>query len=120
MRKAKVIVGLAVLALAASVGWQVAACKLANTELQDDLKDMASQAGTKIGLVALKSDDDLRSAVIAKAAEHGIQLKPEQVIVRRDPKESSVYLAAEYDSRVNLLGFSFRLHFTPSSAKYSP
>lgn len=61
----------------------------------------------------------MTQAVIRKAREHGIELRPDQITVRRVGEEprSTFYLAADYDSRVNLLLFSLSLHFTPSSQK---
>lgn len=119
MRKIKIIVGLAFLVLALIAGWQIAACELANLELQSDLRDLAAQAGARIGLNAVSSDEELRADVILKDKEHEIQLEPEQVTVQRlsTGSASTVYLAADYKARVNLLGYSFTLHFIPSSRK---
>ncbi|MGD1211809.1 MAG: hypothetical protein ABR973_10695 [Candidatus Acidiferrales bacterium] len=50
MRKAKLILGLAVLALAIIAGWPIASCELANLELREDLRDLAAQNGARIGL----------------------------------------------------------------------
>jgi hypothetical protein len=117
MGKAVLILGLAVLVLAMIAGWQIASCELANFELQEDLTDLAAQAGAGIGLVAPSTDEDLRGAVIRKAREHEIQLTPNQVTVQRmaTAEKSVVHLAVDYQERVNLLGFSFTFHFTPSS-----
>ena len=119
MGRAKVILGLAVLALAAIAGWQIGSCEVANLALQGDLRDLAAQVGTRIGLDAQSTEEELRNAVIRKAQEHDIELEPGQVTVRRmgTGTSSTVYLAADYKARVKLLGFSFTLHFTPSSAK---
>jgi len=32
-------------------------------------------------------------------------------------KTEAIFLEAEYDARINLLGYSFSLHFSPSSTK---
>ena len=118
-RKAKILLGLAVLALAVAVGWQIASCEIANLELQTDMRDIAAQVGARIGLEAPNSDEDLRNAVIHKAREHDIQLEPGQVTVQRttNGKTLTIYLAADYKARVNLLLYSITLHFTPSSTK---
>jgi hypothetical protein len=115
----KVLLGLAVLVLAVAVGWQIASCEIANLELQADMRDIAAQVASRIGLEAPNSDEDLRNAVIHKAEEHDIQLEPGQVTVGRtgSGKALAIYLAADYRARVNLLVYSFALHFTPSSAK---
>jgi hypothetical protein len=119
MGKVKLILGLAVLALAIIAGWQIASCELANLELHEDLHDLAAQAGVRIGLVSSSTDDELRDAVIRKAKSHEIQLEPEQVTVQRTGTVTApvIYLVADYKVRVTLLGCSFTLHFNPSSAK---
>ena len=117
MRRFKIILGIALLALVTATGWQIGAWEIANASLQEEMRDMASQSGTHIGLVAPPSDDDLNAAVVRKAKEHGIDLAPAQVTVRRiNPGEkSTLSLAADYTVPVNLLLFSFHLHFAPSS-----
>jgi hypothetical protein len=119
MGKAKLILGLAILGLAVVAGWQIASCEIANLELQADMRDIAAQGGPRIGLEAPSSDEDLRNAVVHKAEEHDIQLEQAQVTVQRtgSGKTLAIYLAADYKARVNLLLYSFSLHFTPSSAK---
>ena len=119
MGKPKIILGLAVLGLAVIAGWRITSCELANLELQSDLRDFAAQVGARIGLDAPRTDEDLRAAVIRKAKEYEIQLEPEQVTVQRTGtgNASVVYLAVDYKVRVNLFGYSFTLHFTPSSMK---
>lgn len=119
MGKVKLILGLGVLALAIIAGWQIASCVLANLELQVDLRDLAAQAGARIGLVSFSTDEELRDAVIHKAKSHEIQLESEQVTVQRTGTAEApvIYLVADYKVRVTLLGCSFTLHFHPSSAK---
>ena len=117
MGKAKLILGLAVLALAGVAGWRIASCELANVELHEDMRDLAAQIGSRIGLTPQSTDEDFRRAVIRKAEEHEIHLEPEQVTVQRTGTDEApiIYLAADYKVRVKLLGFSFTFHFTPSS-----
>jgi hypothetical protein len=117
MKKLVLIVAILVLALAADAGWQIASCELANRQLEEDLRDLASRNAERIGLAAPTSDDDLRNSVIHDAKQLDIVLDPEQVSVERTAKgESSVvHLAADYTARVHLLGFSLNFRFTPSS-----
>jgi hypothetical protein len=123
MGKLKLILALAVSGLVGAIGWQIISCKLANAELQSDLQDLSAQVGTKIGLDAQKSDDELRSSVIRKAAAAGIHLEPDQITVRRLVESEGtspgpvVYLEVNYSARVNLLVYSFPLHFNPTSVK---
>jgi len=116
MRKRVIILGVVLLLLAGIIGWQVVACYVANSELQSDMKDLAVQYRFRIGMTSLPTEEELRDSVIAKAKEHGIQLKPQQVTVHEtvDGKDLSISIAADYEARINLLVFSFPLHFTPS------
>lgn len=117
MGKSKVILGLAVLALAGLAGWQIISCEVANLALQEDLQDLAAQGGAHIGLLSPSSEEDLRNAVIQKAKRYEILLEPSQITVQRkgSAEFAVVYLAADYKAPVHLLGFSFEMHFTPAS-----
>lgn len=119
MGKAKLILGLAILAVVAIAGWKIGSSEIANLELQTDLRDISIQLASRIGMEAPNSDEDLRNAVIHKAEEHGIHLQPEQVTVQHvgSGKTEIIYLSAEYDARVKLPGYTFTLHFSPSSTK---
>jgi hypothetical protein len=119
MGEVKIIAVVAVVVLGVIAGWQIVLCELANVELESDLPGIASQAGARIGLETMSTAEELRSAVIHKAGEHNIQLQPEQVTVQRtgSGKESVIHLEADYKARVNVVGFSFTLRFTPSSTK---
>jgi hypothetical protein len=117
--KAKLVLGLAALAVVAIAGWQIGSCEIANLELQTDLRDISIQLASRIGMEAPNSDQDLRNAVIHKAEEHGIHLEPRQVTVQHvgGGKTEIIYVAADYNVFVKLPGYSFSLHFTPSSTK---
>lgn len=119
MRRITIILGIAVLILTVPAGWQIGACELANMNLQEEMHDLASQVGTHIGFSAPTSDEDVGLAIIRKAKEHGIELTPAQVTVRRtnSGETSTLYLAADYTVPVNVAFFSFNMHFTPSSDK---
>jgi hypothetical protein len=117
MKKIALIVGIAVLALALDAGWQIASCELANRQLEEDLRDLASRNAEHIGLSAPTTDDDLRNSVIHDAKELDIVLDPNQVTVQHtgEGKSSAVHLAADYTAHVRLLGFWLTFRFTPSS-----
>ena len=119
MRKAKIILGLAVLGLALIAGWQIASCELANLEFQSDLRDIAAEIAARIGLSSPTTDEDLRNLVIHKAERYEIQLQPDQITVQHmgTGDQSTVYLVVDYKVRVNLPVYSLTLHFTPSSTK---
>lgn len=117
MRKVKIIAVAAVLLLIIDAGWQIGARELANIELRDDLKDMSSQLGARIGLTSAKSDDDFRNDILNKARKYEIPLAPEQVTVQRSGVgfAATMYFAADYSVPVHLPGFTFQLHFHPES-----
>ena len=119
MRRLAIILGLAVAVIVLMSGWQIAACEIANVELQDDMQDIASQAGTRIGLAVMFSDDDLRNAVLRKAQRYDIDLQGSQIAIEHmgSGDTSTVYLAADYRAPINLLGCSFALHFTPATSR---
>jgi hypothetical protein len=112
------VIGLLLLALAGVIACQVGACYVANSELQNDMQDLAVQNPFRIGLAPPPTEEGLRDSVIARAKDHGIQLQPQQVAVQRTltPDALSVSLAADYEARVNLFVYSFTLHFTPSGS----
>lgn len=117
MKKAKIIAGLCAFVLFASTGWQFASCEFHNYQLKDDLRDVAAMGASKIGLAAPNSDEDLRAAVIHKAAEHDIPLVREQILVRRSGTAENplVFLAVRYRARVVMPGFWLVLHYTATS-----
>lgn len=119
MRNLKIILGIGVVLLALSVAWQIGACEIANVELRDDLRDLTAQLGVRSGLQDPKSVEEMRSTVVHKAKEHGIELGPEQVTVVRTGVEerATFYLAVDYMAPIRLPGYSFWLHFTPSSGR---
>jgi hypothetical protein len=116
MTKLKIVLGLLVVALGLGLAWRAGSAELANTELQDDLVDMAAQLGQQSGLEGPRSDEELRAIVMRKAGKYGIHLRADQVTVRQDWDRKYLYLAADYDARIGLPGFSLARHFTPSSA----
>ncbi len=119
MKTIAIIVGVVFLGLAAIAGWQIGSVYLANIELRSDLKDLSSLTGMRIGLVNPRTDDEIRDLVIAKATERGIHLEPEQINVERNGEGigGSIYLSAEYDIRMDVLGFSWTIHFTAASPR---
>jgi hypothetical protein len=76
MKKAALILGIVSLALAATAGWQIGSCFVANYELQSDMNFLTAQIGSRIGLNSAFADGDLPNAVVRKAEDHGIHLEP--------------------------------------------
>ena len=83
IKKLAIVIGIAALAWILSVGWQVGSAELANIELRDDMKGMASQLAAHIGFSPAKSDEDFRAAVVREGQGYGIDLDPDQVTVER-------------------------------------
>ena len=94
-------------------GFQVFPPEMANYAFSDDLRNIAMVGGSN----PRQTDQDLVDAIMKKAREHDITLAPEQVTVQRigTPGAPAVYVAADYSVPVSLPGYSFSLHFTPSS-----
>ena len=117
MKIIKIIVGLVLFAFVMTTGWQLAACEFANYQLRDDLKDVATIGSSRLGLLAESSDADLRDAVIRRAAQHGIHLIPEQILVQRSgtAENPKVFLAAKYRARVVMPGISLIFHLKATS-----
>ncbi len=113
MGTVKAMVGFLAIIAVIYCGFQIIPPELTNYALQDELKDIAMVGGAN----PHESDQQLQEAVIKKASEHMISLAPEQVVVQRigTPGMPAVYVAADYSVPVSLPGYSFTLHFTPSS-----
>jgi hypothetical protein len=103
---------LAIVALIVA-GFQVTPPILANYSFQDDLKNVAMTAGANPS----RTDEEVRNDVLRKSKEHQLPIKPEQVTIQRigSPGLMAVYVVTEYSVPVNLPGYSFDMHFSPTS-----
>lgn len=113
MGTVKALIGLFVIVGVLYSAWQIVPPELSNYSFQDDLQQIAMVGGAN----PHETDQQLAEAVMKKAQEHQIPLAPEQITVQRigSPGAPAVYLAADYTIPVTLPGYSFTLHFTPSS-----
>jgi hypothetical protein len=93
--------------------FQIIPPELTNYSFQDDLRDIAMMGGAN----PHETDQEILDSIMKKAQDHQITLTPEQVTIQRigTPGAPAVYVAADYSVPVDLPGYSFRLHFTPSS-----
>lgn len=93
--------------------FQVVPPVLANYSFQDDLKTVAMMDSANLQ----KTDEDVRTDVVRKAKEHDLPVEAKQVTVQRlnTPGLTAVYVAAEYSVTVSLPGYSFDMHFNPTS-----
>jgi len=103
---------LAIVALIVA-GFQVTPPILANYSFQVDLKNVAMTAGDNPS----RTDVEVRNDVLRNAKEHQLPIKPEQVTIQRigSPGLMAVYVVTEYSVPVNLPGYSFDMHFSPTS-----
>ena len=94
--------------------FQVAPPVMANYSFQDDLRQVAMMDATAFQ----KTDDDVRNDVLKKAKEHDLPIEAKQVTVQRIGSVGmpAVYVAADYSVTISLPGYSFDMHFSPSSA----
>lgn len=113
MGTVKALIGFLAIVAVIYCGFQIIPPELTNYSFQDDLKNIAMVGGAN----PHQTDQELIDSVLKKAQEHQIALAPEQVTIQRigTPGSPAVYVAAEYNVSVNLPGYSFVLHFNPSS-----
>lgn len=86
---------------------------MANYSFQDDLRNLALVDGANFQ----KTEEDVRNDVVRKAKDQNLPITPKQITVQRinTPGMSSLYVEADYSVTVSLPGYSFDMHFTPSS-----
>ena len=109
----KALLGFLAIILVVVACFEVAPPLMANYSFQDDLRNVALMDGANFQ----KTDDDIRNDVLRKAKEQNLPIDGKQVTVQRisTPGMSSVYVAADYSVTVSLPGYSFDMHFNPSS-----
>jgi hypothetical protein len=93
--------------------FQVGPPIMANYSFQDDLRNVSLMDGANFQ----KTDEDVRNDVMRKVKEQNLPIEPKQVTVQRinTPGMSALYVAADYSVPINLPGYSFDMHFTPTS-----
>jgi hypothetical protein len=113
MGTVKALIGLLAIIGLIYCGFQIIPPELSNYSFQDDLRNIAMVGGAN----PHQTDQEIIDSIIKKAQEHQITLAAEQVTVQRigTPGSPAVYVAAEYSVPISLPGYSFTLHFSPSS-----
>ena len=113
MGTVKALVGMLAVIGIIYCGFQIIPPELTNYSFQDDLRNIAMVGGAN----PHQSDQEIIDSIMRKAQEHQITLAPEQITIQRigTPGAPAVYVAADYSVPVSLPGYSFNLHFTPSS-----
>jgi hypothetical protein len=109
----KALIGFLAIAAVVLGIFQVVPPILANYSFEDDLKTVALMDGANFQ----KTEEDVRNDVLRKAKEHELPITAKQVVVQRisTPGVAAVFVSADYSVTVNLPGYSFDMHFTPSS-----
>jgi hypothetical protein len=122
MKALKIGSAVAVLVFVCSLVWQVAWANIAYNLLQSDLREATAQIGGRIGLDAPSTEDDLKNLVIKRAAEHGITLEPDQIIVERvqlaDDSTWGVKVSTAYDVNIGFFGLTYPMHFAATSSHF--
>jgi hypothetical protein len=109
----KAILGLLLVIGVVYSAFQIVPPELTNYSFQDDLRNIAMVSAGN----SHETDQEILDSIIKKAQEHQITLAPEQVTIQHvgTPGAVAVYVTADYSVPVSLPGYSFTLHFTPSS-----
>jgi hypothetical protein len=109
----KATVGFLVIIGMIYAGFQIVPPEITNYSFADDLKTVALMSAANYRM----TDQDIVDQVIKKAQEHEITLTQQQITVQRigTPGMPATYVAVDYSVPVSLPGYSFTLHFTPSS-----
>ncbi len=113
----KYVFWIGVLVALCIAGWKIVEPEVTNAIFQDEVRDTAAQLGWRTGFTNPNSDEDLRDIVIHKAKKHAITLDLKQIAVRHGGTEQYPVwiIAVDYRVNVNLLVYSFALHFNPNS-----
>jgi len=113
----KYVFGIAVAVALFTAGWRIVEPEVINVIFQDEVRDTAAQLGWRTGFTGLNSDEDLRNIIIGKAKKHQIALDSKQIMVRHSgtPQSQVWFIAVDYRVNVDLLVYSFALHFNPNS-----
>jgi len=109
MPRFKTLLGLAILAALVFLCIKLVPPYFANYEFQDDIDNIARYAT----YAQAKTEDDVRSDVLAKARERGIELTGDQVAVSKD--NSGVNINVNYEVVVPVPGYVFRMKFNPTA-----
>jgi hypothetical protein len=113
MGTVKAVIGFLVMLGIAYSGFQIVPPEMTNYSFTDDLRNIAMVGGAN----PHESDQELLAEVMKKAQALELPLTADHVTVQRigTPGAPAVYIAADYSVPVSLPGYSFVLHFTPTS-----
>lgn len=113
----KYVFGIAIVVALVMAAWAMLAPAVTNIVFQDELRDISAQLGWRTGISGPNSEEEFRNIVIRRAEKHEIPLQPKQVTAVRSGagEQVVVFIAVDYTVPVDLLVYSFALHFNPTS-----
>ena len=104
----RIAAAIAVLAALLGFGALFAPIYIDNLKLQSYVSEL-----TQSGSAMRQSDDGLRAAVVAKAAQLDLPVKADNVHIERT--SDGLHIAVRYFVRVTLPGYTVDLHFYPGA-----
>ena len=110
MRNLKALCGILVIAAVVYIGYLVIPPFVANLDLEELMDDTARGAV----LNRMKTEQDMREVIMKHVVENRIPIEPEQLFVQRTSND--VLIWGEYEVKIDLPVFPFKLHFNPRSS----
>lgn len=112
MATLKLILGVGVMVVVAFLGIKTIPVFFSNYEFEDFIKEEALHS-----TYSMRSEDDIRDAVIKHARDYDIDLTAKQVHVSRTGANGngSLTIEADYTVLIDLPGYSTTVDFHPSS-----
>jgi hypothetical protein len=108
MQKLKALIGILIIAGAFYYGWNMIPPYFRNYQFQDDLDDIA-----RVATYNVRSDEDLKQAVISKAKAREIMLKEDQITITRIA--TGVGIRVHYRVHVEMIVHPTDIDFTADS-----
>jgi len=112
MEKLKALIGILVIVGGFYYGWNMIPPYFRNYQFQDDLDDVA-----RVATYNVRSDEELKQAVIKKAQARDIVLKEDQISITRIA--TGIAISVKYRVHVEMIGHQTDLDFTANSKNMS-
>jgi|SRR5215472_8760017 len=108
MEKLKALIGIVIIAGAFYYAWNMIPPYFHNYQFQDDLDDIA-----RVATYNVRTDDELKQAVISKAKAREIMLKEDQITITRIA--TGIGIRVRYRVHVDMLVHPTDIDFTADS-----
>lgn len=108
MEKFKALIGLLIVVGGFYYAWSMIPPHFHNSQFQDDLDDVARRTSYTV-----MSEDDIKRAVISKAANSDITLKEDQITVEKG--QNAVFLTVHYRVHIDMKVYQTDLDFVDTS-----